>query len=663
MTGVAEAAPARTPERGTSDGHPTSLIVGVLSICGVVVALQQTMVIPLLPDFPAILGANRSDVGWLVTSTLLTGAVSTPIASRLADMFGKRRMILLCLLAMVGGCALSALGTGLIAVVAGRAVQGLAVAQIPIGISVMRDELPREKVPGAVALMSATLGIGSAIGLPLSGVIYEHAGWRAVFWTSSAAGAVLALLVLAFVPESTIRTRGRFDYAGATLLSAALTCLLLGINKGTSWGWTSEPTLLLFTTSGVLFIVWVPLELRVSRPLVDLRTSSVRPVLITNIAALFIGFSMYANMLATTQQLQMPTAAGYGFGVSVLTAGLCMLPSGLAMVALAPVSAAITRRHGAHVTLMLGGLMLASGYILRAFLTAAIWELVLGALIASMGTGLAFAAMPTLIMRSVPITETASANGLNTLMRAIGTSLCSATVIAVLASDQVSVGTLVVPSINAFKSVFWLAAFAGLLATGLAATLRGTSDRTPTRGGTAEFIVSGTVLEPDGTPIRQAVVTVLTLDGDPADWSRADNDGGYSIVLPGPGEYVVVCVADGWSPRSNVVTFRAADGKKDIPLLERLTMSGLVVHGSTVLDGGLVTVTRPSGEAIAACRTDARGRYSIPLPPTGRFILTVVTPDRRTAVSRQVLILATHSHTMEVIDIDDTSQHAPVLSH
>jgi len=513
VTRVAEAAPAHTPVPAPAEDRSTSLIVGVLSICGVVVALQQTMVIPLLPDFPAILGEDRSDVGWLVTSTLLTGAVSTPIGARLADMFGKRRMILLCLAAMVIGCAMSALGSGLVAVVAGRAVQGLAVAQIPIGISVMRDELPPEKVPSAVALMSATLGIGSAIGLSLSGVIYEHAGWRAVFWTTAAAGAILAVLVIRVVPESTIRTRGRFDYPGALLLSAALTCLLLGINKGSGWGWSSEPTLLMFTASAVLLALWVPLELRVSRPLVDLRTSTVRTVLITNVAALFVGFSMYANMLATTQQLQMPLASGYGFGVGVLTAGLCMLPSGLAMVALAPVSSSITRRHGAHMTLISGGLMLAVGYIVRAFLTAAIWELVLGALIASMGMALALAAMPTHIMRSVPITETASANGLNTLLRAIGTSVCSAVVVAVLDSHTVSAGTLTVPSVEAFKLVFWLAAFAALLAVALAATLPRAADHAPARGATAEFIVSGIVLDADGAPIRHAVVTVLTPEG------------------------------------------------------------------------------------------------------------------------------------------------------
>ena len=178
----------------------------------------------------------------------------------------------------------------------------------------------------------------------------------------------------------------------------------------------------------------MPYELRASRPLVDIRTSMTRPVMVTNIASLFVGFAMYANMLSTTQQLQMPEITGYGFGLSVFTAGLCMLPSGLVMVALAPVSAWITKRFGAKLTLIVGSLALAGGYVTRVYLTEQVWQIVVGAMVVSAGTAIAYAAMPTLIMRSVPITETASANGVNTLLRSIGTSMSSAVVAAILAS-------------------------------------------------------------------------------------------------------------------------------------------------------------------------------------------------------------------------------------
>ena len=175
---------------------PTRAVIAVLSLCGTVVALQQTLVVPLLPDFPGILGISPNDTSWLITATLLTSAVATPIMTRLADMFGKRLMMIVCMVAMTVGSVVAAAGGVFLTLIIGRSLQGFAAALIPIGISIMRDELPREKVGSAVALMSATLGIGSALGLPLSGLIYENLGWQAIFWISAATGAVLIIAVL-----------------------------------------------------------------------------------------------------------------------------------------------------------------------------------------------------------------------------------------------------------------------------------------------------------------------------------------------------------------------------------------------------------------------------------------------------------------------------------
>jgi MFS family permease len=235
------------------------------------------MVIPLLPDFAGILGVLADAGSWLVTATLLTSAVATPIMSKLADMFGKRLMMLVCIVAMTMGGILAAIVGTYVTVIIGRSLQGFAAALIPIGISIMRDELPKEKVGSAVALMSATLGIGAALGLPLSGLIFEHLGWQAIFWISAVTGLLLIIGILALVSESTVRTRGSFDYLGAVLLSIALTALLLGISKGGSWGWASQQVIGLFLITGSVLAIWVPYELKIGQPLVDLRTSGRRP--------------------------------------------------------------------------------------------------------------------------------------------------------------------------------------------------------------------------------------------------------------------------------------------------------------------------------------------------------------------------------------------------
>src|SRR6476620_3060263 len=99
---------------------PTWAVIGILSLCGTVVSLQQTMVIPLLPEFPAIFEKSADDASWLVTITLLTTAVATPTVSKLADMFGKKLMMLVCMVAMTAGSVLAAAVPDFVAVIVGR---------------------------------------------------------------------------------------------------------------------------------------------------------------------------------------------------------------------------------------------------------------------------------------------------------------------------------------------------------------------------------------------------------------------------------------------------------------------------------------------------------------------------------------------------------------
>nr|WP_279164168.1 MFS transporter [Rhodococcus erythropolis] len=640
------------------------LITAILCLSGTVVALQQTMVIPLLPDFPKILGVSADDASWLVTVTLLTSAVATPIVSRLADMFGKRRMMLISMTMIVVGSLVAAIGGNFVALLIGRGLQGFAISMIPVGISIMRDELTKEKVASATALMSATLGIGSALGLPLSGLIFEHLGWPAIFWLSAIVGVLLIIAVAAVVPESSVRTRGKFDFLGAVMLSTALTAILLAISKGARWGWTSELTLLMFVIGIVTLALWFPYELRVTQPMVDLRTSAKRPVLLTNVASILVGFSMYANNLSTTQQLQMPKISGYGFELGVMAAGLCMIPAGLAMVFFAPVSANITKRFGAKITLIVGGTVLALAYIARVFLTGSIALIIISAAVVSIGTAIAYSAMPMLIMRSVPITETASANGLNSLLRSVGTSTSSAVVAAMLTSMVISSGPGEgLPSIDAFKNIFWLAALAAVAAAAAAAFIprRGAKPETALRPVTpegfelpdaavseTEIVVAGRVVRADSRPIRQAVVTVMDMEGRPIDWSRADNEGNFSLALPRPGRYLVVTSADGWSPRSQVIAFDSAQSTHTVELGDRLTISGKVGVDGRTTSGTVVTLTKPTGEFVASTVTDGTGHYGIALPTSGRYILTALTESGHGTLARQIAVIAQST----VVDFD-----------
>lgn len=621
----------------------TPLVIAVLSICGTVVSLQQTLVVPLLPDFPRLLDTTLDNASWLVTITLLVSAVATPIVSRLADMFGKRRMMLLCLISVIVGSLVAALGPDTLAVVvAGRGLQGVGAALIPVGISIMRDELPPERVGSAVALMSATLGIGGAVGMPLSGFITDHFSWHALFWVSAAFAAALFAAVLVVIPESQVRTGGRFDYLGAVLLSIALSGLLLGVSKGGTWGWSSEYTVVSFVVALVFFALWLPSQLRAGQPLVDLRTSVRRPVLLTNIASALLGFTMFGNMLSTTQQMQMPAATGYGFDLSVTQAGLAMLPGGLAMVAFAPVSAGITRRYGARTTLIAGAAIMVVGYIGRVFMTGSVAEVVAGSTVISAGTAISYAAMPTIIMRSVPITETASANGLNTLLRAVGTSTASATVAAFLSASTMVVGAAALPTLDAFQHGFWAAAVAGLVAIGVASAIPTTAPApvvAPARAESeaVETIVQGDVRAPDGEPLSRAVASALRLDGEQLDWGRTDGEGTYRLALGEDETVLLVVTCDGYAPYSKIVQ---VDGGELPPtmLREQLILRGTITACGQPASEATVAIVRHLGEEYAHATTDSRGGYEFPLPPSGRYVLTAWDAAEESVISRSIAV-------------------------
>jgi MFS family permease len=460
-----------TPPGRTAAPPRPFAVVAVLAFAGIVVSLTQTMMIPLIPKLPALLSAPASDTTWAITATLLAAAVATPVIGRLGDMYGKRRMLLASLAMLLAGSVVCAVSDTLAPMVVGRTLQGLSAGVIALGISIMRDELPPERLGGAVALMSASLGIGGALGLPASSLLAEHADWHLLFWASAGLGAVAAVLVLALVAASPVRSGGRFDVVGAVGLSAALVCLLLAISKGADWGWASGPTLGLFVAAAVVLLLWGSWELRHGQPLVDLRTTARRQVLLTNTASVVFGFAMFAMSLVIPQVAQLPKITGYGLGQSLLGAGLLMAPSGLVMIAMAPVSARITRVSGPRVTLMLGALVVAAGYGLSLGLMSAVWQLVVVTALIGAGIGLAYGAMPALIMAAVPVSETAAANSLNTLMRSIGTSVASAVSGVILAHLTVRLGPAAVPTHTAFRVIMAIGVLSAVGALAIAAFL------------------------------------------------------------------------------------------------------------------------------------------------------------------------------------------------
>ncbi|WP_153504213.1 MFS transporter [Cumulibacter manganitolerans] len=473
-----------------------ALVVAVLSLTGMTVSIMQTLVVPLLPHLPGILHAAPDDATWVLTMTLMFGAVCTPIAGRLGDMVGKKRMLLISISAMVVGSVLCALATGLPLMLVGRAFQGAAIGSIALGISLMRDVLPRERLGSSVALMSATLGIGGAIGLPLASIVAEHLSWHYLFIGSAVLGAIAIVGVVGYVPESPVRSGGSFDVRGALTLSALLVAVLFAFTKTRAWGWGDARVLGCFAAAVVLALVFVRTERRRAHPLVDMRVTARPTVKYTNLASILVGFAMYSSNLVITQLIQAPVDTGYGFGKSMVVAGLCAAPMGLLMMAVSPFAARLITHHGPRFTFMAGIAVIAFGFTLGVFLLQEVWEAVIVTMFVGTGIALSYAAAPTLIMRAAPPSQTAAANSVNTLSRSIGTSLASAVHGAILATAFVAGGTSYGP-FDPFQLCFALAVGACLVALVLAWRIPPTPAATTAAGDAGTLDGSGTPVADD----------------------------------------------------------------------------------------------------------------------------------------------------------------------
>ncbi|MER6178659.1 MFS transporter [Streptosporangium sp. NPDC001681] len=446
-------------------------IVGVLAVAGIVASLMQTLVVPLIGELPRMLHTNAANASWVITVTLLVGAVAVPVIGRLGDLYGKRRMMLACSVPIIAGCVTCALADSVTQMIIGRGLQGMGMGMIPLGISALRDLLPSERVGPAIALMSSSMGIGGALGMPVAAAVAEYASWRILFWGVAALSVLVAGLIWLLVPATPARTTGRLDVVGALGLGIGLVCLLLGVSKGADWGWASGTTLGLFAVALVVFVVWGWWELRAGDPLVDLRVTARRPVLLTNVASVVVGFAMYAQALIVIQILQLPEATGYGLGQSMLAAGLWTAPSGLMMMLVSPLGARLSAARGPKVTLVTGSLVMALGYGSSMALLGTTWGLLVVTCLCSIGVGLAYGAMPALIMSAVPRSETAAANGFNSLMRSIGTSVSAAVIGVVLTQMTMRVGGHTLPSESGFRTGLLIGCGVALVAAAIASAI------------------------------------------------------------------------------------------------------------------------------------------------------------------------------------------------
>ncbi len=433
----------------------TTLILVVLSIGGLAYAMLSAAVIPALPAIQHALGASEEGVSWLLTGFLLSASIATSILGRLGDMYGKERLLLLTLILLAIGTAVSALSTALVPMVVGRVIQGAGGGIFPLAFGIVRDEFPRDKVAGSIGMLSSILGVGGGIGIVLGGLIVEHLDYHWLFWIPLIVIVVAGVLTWRVVPESPIRVPGRVNWTAAALMAAGFACVLIAISETTVWGWGSVKTIVLLLVGVVLTGLWILVEVRSAEPLIDMAMMRIRGVWTTNLVAFLLGAGMYASFLVFPQFAQLPTSTGFGFGASTVVAGLYLLPAALGMTLVGPFAGRIARRYGSRFAVIVGSATTALAFAWLAVQHAHPYDMLISAALMGIGIGLAFAALGNLIVQAVPPQQTGVATGMNTVMRTLGGAL-GGTIVATLVSDNTAPNGL--PTVTGFTLSFALEA-------------------------------------------------------------------------------------------------------------------------------------------------------------------------------------------------------------
>jgi len=430
------------------------VVLAVLSLSALAYAVLSSAVIPALPRIQASLHASETGVTWLLTGFLLSASVGTAIIGKLGDMYGKQRLLIWTLLTLTAGTLLAAVSSSLAVLIVARVIQGVAGGIFPLSFSIARDEFPPERVAGGIGLMSAILGAGGGLGLVVGGLIDEHLSWHWLFWIPLPAMVVAALCAWRLVPESPVRSPGRVNWAAAALMTAGMSCVLISIAQTSSWGWTSPATLGLLTAGLAICGLWITVEIRSDNPLIDMTMMRVRGVWTVNLAAFLVGAGLYAWFLLLPQFAQLPRSTGFGYGASVLVAGLYLLPCAAGMSVLGSVAGQVERRFSSQRALVAGAAISA---VACGWLTVASqhpYDMVLSSALLGVGIGLAFAALGNLIVQAVPAHQTGAASGMNTVLRTLGGALggqIAATFVVATTRDGL-------PTLAGFTSTFGMAA-------------------------------------------------------------------------------------------------------------------------------------------------------------------------------------------------------------
>ncbi|GII64319.1 MFS transporter [Sphaerisporangium krabiense] len=403
-----------TDTRAEAGGWTPRLVLSTVTMVMILegTALGYSLVTTALPAVTTHFKTDQG--GWLLTGFILSGAILCPLVGKLADIHGKRRMMIACLLVSTVGSVVSTVAPTFGVLIAGRLLQGAVLPTMFLSYSLMRDVYPRRILPLASAVTMTGTGVFS-IGTPfLIGWLLDTWGFRGLFAFDVLWMAILTPLLLATTQETPLRVPARVDFLGAGMLGFGLGTVLLGISFGSTWGWGSVNTLGAFVVGLALMAGFVVRSLNFPDPLVDLRIFTRRPIVLAAVtAATAYGSTAIASSLSAMIGLTPGEARlGYGLGMTASEFAAVTAPQAVATVIMGVVVGKLLNRVGGATMMRTGLLLLGVGGLLLGFYHGDYLPVLVAALFLGAGTGLAYGSIPGLVIAGAPADKQGSIAGM-----------------------------------------------------------------------------------------------------------------------------------------------------------------------------------------------------------------------------------------------------------
>ncbi|WP_345602358.1 DHA2 family efflux MFS transporter permease subunit [Pseudonocardia adelaidensis] len=389
-------------------GWVASLLVVTLG--SFLAALDTSSVNVALPSIERALSAGADDGRWVSTGYSLAMGVAIPLSKWLSDRIGISRLYILCLVVFTTGSALCGLSWNLGSMIAFRLVQGVPGGLLGVlGMTLLFATAPREKIGMAMGLYGLGIIVAPGVGPAMGGWFVENSTWQMIFFVKIPIGIAAVLAAWRILPRSGATSRPSFDLWGFVTIAVALTTLLVATAEGNDWGWTSYPTVILLMGSALAFALFAVVENEVDAPLLDLKVFRSGTYSIGLLIVGLVTMAMFGSLFYIPQLL-----LGV-MGLNAFDAGLVMMPSALAMAAMAPVAGRLSDRFGARLPVFCGLTLTTFACVLMAQVTTDVSKLdvIWWSVLFNVGVGVSMMPAMSVGMNALPPNLIASGSALN----------------------------------------------------------------------------------------------------------------------------------------------------------------------------------------------------------------------------------------------------------